>query len=532
MATSSPTSHTAPQAAPLGRVLMIQGTSSHAGKTTVVAALCRWFANAGYRVAPYKAQNMSNNAAVTRDGEEVGRAQAMQAAAARVDVTVDMNPVLLKPQSDRTSQIVVLGKPWLTADATDYYARKHHLWPIVTAALDRLRASHDLVIVEGAGSPAEINLAQYDIVNMRVARHADAPVLLVGDIERGGVFAALYGTHALLSDDERRLIKAFVINKFRGDPTLLDPGFDMLEARTGVPTIGVLPWFDLRDLPQEDALEWAQPDHAREVAAEATPRALDIVIARLPRVANLDEFQPLLLEPGVRVRFVGHAGEFGTPDLVIIPGTKSTMDDLHWLRERGLADRIQRHAAAGGPVLGICGGYQMLGHRIDDPAGVEGQGSVEGLRLLPVTTEFAREKVTRRVRATATSAASLWQAPSIALPAYEIHMGRTTALDHQVELRSAFRVSADAPGSAEAPDGCCSADGLIVGTYLHGVLEHTALRRALLTRSAERAGIALPPPASALSLDDALDRLATVVGANLDMEAVCAMLDLPQRATA
>jgi len=527
MATSSPTSHTAP----LGRVLMIQGTSSHAGKTTVVAALCRWFANAGYRVAPYKAQNMSNNAAVTRHGEEVGRAQAMQAAAARVDVTVDMNPVLLKPQSDRTSQIVVLGKPWLTADATDYYARKHHLWPIVTAALDRLRASHDLVIVEGAGSPAEINLAQYDIVNMRVARHADAPVLLVGDIERGGVFAALYGTHALLTDDERRLIKAFVINKFRGDPTLLDPGFDMLEARTGVPTIGVLPWFDLRDLPQEDALEWAQPDRARDVAADAAPRALDIVIARLPRVANLDEFQPLLLEPGVRVRFVGHAGEFGAPDLVIIPGTKSTMDDLHWLRERGLADCIQRHAAAGGPVLGICGGYQMLGHRIDDPAGVEGQGSVEGLRLLPVITEFSREKVTRRVRATPTSAASLWQAPSVALPAYEIHMGRTTALDQQVELRPAFRVSAEAPGSAEVPDGCCSADGLVVGTYLHGALEHTALRRAMLTQSAERAGIVLPPPASALSLDDALDRLATVVGANLDMDAVCAMLDLPQRAT-
>ena len=233
------------------------------------------------------------------------------------------------------------------------------------------------------------------------------------------------------------MIAGFLINKFRGDPTLLDPGFDMLEARTGVPTIGVLPWFDLRDLPQEDALEWAQPDRARDVAADAAPRALDIVIARLPRVANLDEFQPLLLEPGVRVRFVGHAGEFGAPELVIIPGTKSTMDDLHWLRERGLADCIQRHAAAGGPVLGICGGYQMLGHRIDDPAGVEGQGSVEGLRLLPVITEFSREKVTRRVRATPTSAASLWQAPSVALPAYEIHMGRTTALDQQVELRPA-----------------------------------------------------------------------------------------------
>jgi len=524
-------------AAPLGRVLMVQGTSSHAGKTTLVAALCRHFANAGYRVAPYKAQNMSNNAAVTRHGEEVGRAQAMQAAAARVEVTVDMNPVLLKPQSDRTSQVVVLGKPWLTADASDYYARKSHLWPIVTAALDRLRAAYDLVIVEGAGSPAEINLAQYDIVNMRVARHAQAPVLLVGDIERGGVFAALYGTHALLSDDERQLIKAFVINKFRGDPTLLDPGFALLEARTGVPTIGVLPWFDLRDLPQEDALEWAQPDASRGEAQEAVPRPLDIAIARLPRVANLDEFQPLLLEPGVRVRFVGHAHEFGTPDLVIIPGTKSTMDDLRWLRERGLATCIAQHAAAGGPVLGICGGYQMLGEHIRDSHGVEGAGAVHGLGLLPVTTEFATEKVTRRVRATATAASALWYPPDEPLPAYEIHMGRTVPTNDRVSLQPAFRVSAssvttDAPGDEYTPDGLCSADGTVVGTYLHGALEHATLRRALLTRCAERAGIVLPPPAAQLSLDDALDRLATVVSANLDMEAIGAMLDLPERAAA
>lgn len=515
-----------------GRVLMIQGTASHAGKTTVVAALCRWFANAGYRVAPFKAQNMSNNAAVTRDGLEVGRAQAMQATAARTDITVDMNPVLLKPQSDRTSQVVVLGKPWHVEDASNYYARKAELWPIVTGALDRLRAAYDLVIVEGAGSPAEINLAQYDIVNMRVARHAEAPVLLVGDIERGGVFASLYGTHALLTEAERALIRGFVINKFRGDPSLLDPGFDMLEARTGVPTLGVLPWIDLRDLPQEDAIEWAQPIVEHSAVDQAAPRALDIVIPRLPRVANLDEFQPLLLEPGVRVRFVGHAVEFGAPDLVIIPGTKSTMADLTWLRERGLADAIVRHATALRPVLGICGGYQMLGRSLHDPLGVEGSPSMPGLDLLPVRTTFAADKVTRRVQARISDSTSLWSADNTPFTAYEIHMGRSTTLPTHDALSSVFQVQAAGAGENRmTADGCASPDGRIVGTYLHGVLECAPLRRQLLARLAAQAGIVLPPPHAPLSLDDALDRLATVVGANLDMDAVCAMLALSPRAT-
>lgn len=237
-----------------GKVLMVQGTSSSAGKTTMVAALCRWFANAGWKVAPFKAQNMSGNSALTNDFLEVSSAQALQAMAARAPLTADMNPVLLKPKSDSTSEVVVLGKPWVTANAVDYYARKNHLWPIVTDALDRLRDSYDLVVIEGAGSPAEINLAQYDIVNMRVARYASANVILVGDIERGGVFASLFGTHALLTKEEQSLIQAFVINKFRGDQSLLDPGFDMLQARTGVPTIGVVPWLDLSYLPEEDAL--------------------------------------------------------------------------------------------------------------------------------------------------------------------------------------------------------------------------------------------------------------------------------------
>ena len=535
---------------PLGRVLMVQGTSSHAGKTTVVAALCRWFANAGYRVAPFKAQNMSNNAAVCADGREVGRAQAMQAVAARVPVTVDMNPVLLKPQSDRTSQVVVLGEPWLTADAVDYYARKQHLWPIVTDALDRLRAAYDVVVVEGAGSPAEINLAQYDIVNMRVARHAGAPVLLVGDIERGGVFASLYGTHALLQPEERALIRAFVINKFRGDPSLLDPGFAMLEERTGCPP-SVCCRGSISPCARRGRARVAcggGPGRGRtcarcDVDADAdavthpgmAARALlDIAVMRLPRVANLDEFQPLINEPGVRVRFVGRAAEFGTPDLVIVPGTKSTLGDLAWLRARELDVCILAHAAAQRPVLGICGGLQILGERIVDADGVEQRGEAAGLGLLPVETHFEAKKVTRRVKARAVGAHGLWSIDAGAdatadagraatFDAYEIHMGRTIPVATAEASPPLFRLTSAA---GESDDGVCSANGMVVGTYLHGALEHDALRRALLMRLAERKGVVLPHPRAHVSIDDALDRLATNVCGNLDMDAILSMLDL------
>jgi adenosylcobyric acid synthase len=341
-----------PSAPPLGRVLMVQGTSSHAGKSTLVAALCRLFARAGWRVAPFKAQNMSNNAAVTDDGRELGRAQAVQAMAAGVASHVDMNPVLLKPQGDRTSQVVVLGRPWVTTDARAYYAREAELWPVVTGALDRLRVAHDLVVIEGAGSPAEINLAQYDIVNMRVARHAGAPVLLVGDIDRGGVFASLYGTVALLAPEERALVRGFVINKFRGDPSLLTPGFAMLEERTGVPTLGVLPYLDLAGLPAEDGLELDA--HGRIAGgADDVDAVLDVAVLRLPRIANLDEFQPLARAPGVRLRFVRDPAALGTPDLVIVPGTKATIADLAWVRERGLDAALRARRDAGTPVLGI-----------------------------------------------------------------------------------------------------------------------------------------------------------------------------------
>ncbi|MEO7360965.1 MAG: cobyric acid synthase [Gemmatimonadaceae bacterium] len=523
MSQIAPDSHTPSK--PLGLVLMVQGTSSHAGKTTLVAALCRLFRNAGYRVAPFKAQNMSNNAAVTEDGLEVGRAQAMQATAAGVSVTVDMNPVLLKPQSDRTSQVVVLGKVWYTKDAVGYYARKAELWPVVTGALDRLRALYDIVVAEGAGSPAEINLAQYDIVNMRVARYANAPVLLVGDIERGGVFAALFGTHALLQPEERTLIKAFVINKFRGDPSLLDPGFAMLEDRTGVPTIGVVPWWDLSHLPAEDALEW--DELGRSAGA---PALLDIAVMRLPRVANLDEFQPLAAEAGVRVRFVASPHDLGTPDLIIVPGTKSTRADLAWLRERGLAQAVIDHRAHGTPILGICGGFQMLGAQIVDILGVELQGESVGLGLLPIRTTFDREKITRRVTARATGSHALWRDDDDALGAsheltgYEIHMGRTEVLDVAEMGSPPFFMRI---GSTDVPEGLTSLDGLVVGTYMHGLLENRALRQALLNTLAARKGVVLPSSGKGLSVDQAVEALAASVAANMDMAAVYNMLGLP-----
>lgn len=509
------------------RVLMVQGTSSHAGKSTLVAALCRVFARTGLRVAPFKAQNMSNNAAVTATGGEVGRAQAMQAMAARVPVTVDMNPVLLKPQSDRTSQVVVLGRVARTSNARQYYDRTSELWPVVTGALDRLRAAYDVVVIEGAGSPAEINLERYDIVNMRVARYADAPVLLVGDIDRGGVFASLYGTVALLPPDDAARIRGFVINKFRGDPSLLDPGFETLLERTGVPTLGVLPYLDLSRVPAEDAVDW---DTLRQEPNDET--LIDIAVARLPRVANLDEFQPLASEPGVSVRFVGSGSELGKPDLIIIPGTKSTLADLAWLRERGIADAIVARRQTGTPVLGICGGFQMLGTRVIDETGIEALGEVAGLGLLPVTTTFAPDKVTRRVHARVTAATCLWNPTDVvehaplgasALDGYEIHMGGTVPNDG-VDLEAPFATRSDLD---EGSDGICSSDGLVVGTYMHGLLENASLRRALLLRLAARKGITLPDTPPLMPVDAALDMLADAVQEHLDMDAINTMIGLP-----
>jgi adenosylcobyric acid synthase len=505
---------------PLAPVLMVQGTASHAGKTTLVAALCRLFARAGYRVAPFKAQNMSNNAAVTMDGGEVGRAQAMQAMAAGIPVTVDMNPILLKPQSDRTSQIVVLGKARHRDDARGYYDRTAELWPVVTGALDRLRASHDLVIAEGAGSPAEINLERYDVVNMRVARHAGAGVVLVGDIDRGGVFASLYGTVMLLPEADRSRIRGFIINKFRGDPSLLDPGFSMLEDKTGIPTLGVIPYADLSRVPAEDAVDWASG------AAGDDETLIDIAIVRLPRVANLDEFQPLMAEGGVSVRWISDVSQLRQADLIIIPGTKSTMADLEWMRDRGLDRAIQQRCGSGTPVLGICGGFQMLGTELVDELGIEVRGTMKGLGLLPAVAMFAADKTTRRVVARVRDSSALWSSDDVPEPidGYEIHAGQLVLSELSTTNARPFRVQFE---NTEYADGCTSGDGLVVGTYMHGLLENDALRRAMLARLARRKGKTFVPSPKPGSPTQAIDALADHVRENVDVDTIAAMVDRP-----
>ncbi|HEX9307784.1 MAG TPA: cobyric acid synthase, partial [Anaeromyxobacter sp.] len=377
-------------------VIMVQGTASSVGKSLVVTGLCRLFRRAGLRVAPFKAQNMALNAAVAADGGEIGRAQAVQADAAGIDPTVDMNPILLKPEGDSRSQVVVLGKPSGSMTAADYHRHKPELRSVVREALARLRARFDVVVIEGAGSPAEVNLKDRDLVNMDVAKAAGARVLLVGDIDRGGVFAAFVGTMELLPPEERALVGGFLVNKFRGDPRLLDSGLDFLRERTGVPVVGVLPYLRGLRIADEDSVSL---DHRRRTR-RAAPGELELAIVRLPRIANYDEFDALEHEPGVVVRYVDRPEELRGADLVVLPGSKSTAPDLRWLRASGVADELGARAARGDPILGVCGGCQMLGRAVLDPDGVESdEAEAAGLGLLPIVTRFRREKTTARVRA-------------------------------------------------------------------------------------------------------------------------------------
>jgi adenosylcobyric acid synthase len=490
----------------MSAVLMVQGTASHAGKSTLVTALCRIFAQDGYRVAPFKAQNMSLNAAVTLDGGEIGRAQYTQAEAARAVPSVRMNPILLKPTDTHRSQIVVLGRPVATEAAASYYERKAALWPVVAESLDALRSEYDIVVIEGAGSPAEINLAAHDIVNMRVARHAGAPVILVGDIERGGVFAALYGTVMLLPPEERALIKGFVINKFRGDVSLLDPGFAMLESRTGVPTLGVLGYRDDFGIPEEDSL-------GLPAVASTGAAVVEIAVIRFPHLANFDDFDPLARERGVAVRYVDTPESLGDPDLIVLPGTKTTVADLGWMRGRGLDRAIIDRRSAGTPVLGICGGYQMLGRAICDPQHVESSSdSVSGLGLLPVTTIFESMKATHQVAGRVTGGRGvLGGARDTLVRGYEIHMGRTTAESSWLSISER-----DGRGTS-AVDGTADEEGLTVGTYVHGVFGETAFRRAVLGDLAARRGVMLALGEVPRSADAAFDALADYVRERLDI---------------
>ncbi|MCC6981909.1 MAG: cobyric acid synthase [Bauldia sp.] len=478
--------------------VMLQGTGSHVGKTTLVAGLCRLFARRGLRVRPFKPQNMSNNAAATADGGEIGRAQALQARAAGVMPSVHMNPVLLKPESETGSQVIVQGKRWKTLRAADYARRKTKLMPRVLESLAVLEEDADLVLVEGAGSPAEINLRAGDIANMGFAAAAGMPVVLVGDIERGGVIASLVGTKAVLGESDAALVRGFVVNKFRGDPRLFDGGQAMIEERTGWACLGVVPWLTAaNDLPAEDVLGLARADEATETSAGE----IVVAVPLLPRIANFDDLDPLRMEPGVRIVPVrpGEAVPAETR-LVVLPGSKSTIADLRFLREQGWDVDIKAHVRRGGAVLGLCGGYQMLGRRILDPAGVEGGGEAEGLGLLDVETVLMAEKIT-----SPTSAVHV--ASGEAVHAYEIHLGRSFGADCE---RPMFMVG----GRRE---GASSADGRVAGSYLHGLLAADGFRRAFLASlgAVEAAGLGYEA-----RIDAVLDALADHLERHLDVEQV------------
>jgi adenosylcobyric acid synthase len=459
------------------------------------------------RVAPFKAQNMSNNAAVCADGAEIGRSQAVQATAAGVAPTAEMNPILLKPESNARSQVIVMGRPWRTLRAGEYYQYKAELWPVVTTALDHLRAAYELVLIEGAGSPAELNLQTTDMVNMAVARYARSPVLLVGDIDRGGVFAQLLGTLWLLPPAEQTLIRALVVNKFRGDLRLFAEGVRILEARSTLPVLGVVPFIPDLYIPEEDS---ASLDEVTEIPS-AGMAEIDIAIVRLPRIANFDDFSPLAAEEGISMRYVHSCTTLGQPHAVILPGTKSTIADLIWLQEQGLAQAIRELAATGTAVAGICGGYQMLGRNILDPQGVESpQPHIAGLGLLPVDTVFEPLKATHQAEARILGGPD-WLATlqGQTIRGYEIHMGHTTSQQPWLAL------TRQSMPPTSLLDGATDTTGRVWGCYLHGLFANTALRRAWLTSLGWQA--AVPPVGAVAPLQGALDTLASQVGASLDM---------------
>ena len=482
------------------RRIMVQGTMSGAGKSLLCAALCRIFAQDGYRVAPFKSQNMALNSFVTRDGLEMGRAQVVQAQAAGVEPDVRMNPILLKPSSDTGSQVIVGGEVRGQMSAAAYFRMKRQLIPEILAAFDSLSEEADIVVIEGAGSPAEINLKADDIVNMGLAKLVDAPVLLAGDIDRGGVFAQLYGTVALLEPEERARIAGLVINKFRGDVDILRPGLAMLEEKTGLPVLGVVPYLHV-EIEDEDSL-------SERLNARDAVKPLDVAVIRLPHISNFTDFIPLEQHELLGVRYVQRARELGAPDLVILPGTKNTMEDLLWLRQSGLEAAVRRLAQAQTPVLGVCGGYQMLGQTLDDPAGTESGKpmSLAGLGLLPTRTTFDAQKRRTQVRAVALGAPFA----GAQMTGYEIHNGRTTVNGEP------FCRLADG-----TPEGCVCPN--VFGTYLHGLFDSGELTQALVKLLCARKGISPREtrPASMAEYRQAqFDLLADGVRKALDMGAV------------
>ena len=518
------------------RALMVLGTASHVGKSVVVAALGRILSNRGYRVAPFKAQNMALNSAATFDGREIGRAQALQAEACRVTAIVEMNPILIKPTSDTGAQVVVQGKVWGQVTARDYHQRRvEELFPLVVESYQTLAAAHEIVVIEGAGSPAEVNLKARDIVNMRMAAAADAACLLVGDIDRGGVFSSLLGTMMLLDRSERRRIRGFAINKFRGDEALLTPGIRMIERRVRRPCMGVIAHVHDLGLDEEDSV--ALEDRRTVARAwrslrtswpEDRDRPLRVGVIALPRMANFTDFSPLAHEPSVELAFLENPHDVEHADVAILPGTKATLDDLHWLHASGFADALIERAKRKRPIVGICGGLQMLGEDVRDSAGVESGGAAEGLALLRISTELAATKTTIPATAAWFDLRVFGQSGGAAqATGYEIHMGETRYLEGARPFCEAFRAGA----SGVVSDGAIADDGFVVGTYLHGIFDADSFRHAFIRCARAASGLAALRDLVdvAAQRDDRLNRFATHVEAALDVDSILGWVGLPSR---
>lgn len=460
----------------MAKAIMIQGTMSNAGKSLIAAGLCRIFKQDGYRVAPFKSQNMALNSYITEDGLEMGRAQVMQAEAAGIKPSVLMNPILLKPTNDVGSQVIVNGEVLGTMSARDYFQYKKKLIPDIMKAYETLDAQYDILVIEGAGSPAEINLKEEDIVNMGMAKLAKAPVLLVGDIDRGGVFAQLIGTLMLLEPDEQAMVKGLIINKFRGDKTILTPGVKMLEEKSQIPVVGVAPYLSIQ-VEDEDSL-------TERFNRKTQVNLLDIAVIRVPRISNFTDFNPLESLEGVSMRYVKHPEELKNPDMIILPGTKNTMEDLQWLRESGMETAILKEASRGKFIFGICGGYQMLGETLSDPYGVEAGGTMRGIGLLPMDTIFSQQKTRTRVTGTfGELSGELFPLSGVEAEGYEIHMGEST---RRADAPYVLHLK-DAVTGEEKKDGVYCKN--VCGTYVHGIFDRKEVVQAILSILSQKKGI-------------------------------------------
>ena len=511
------------------KALMFQGTGSHVGKTLLVAAFCKIFSDLGFHVAPFKAQNMSLNSYATRDGREIARAQALQALAAGVEPKVEMNPILLKPKGDGKSQVIVLGKPYRDYGCESYY-RDFALdmgIRVVRECLDLLMEEYDLVLIEGAGSPVEVNIYDYDIANMKVAEIAGSPVLLVADIDRGGVFASIYGTLALLKPEHRELVKGVLINKFRGRYEVLKPGLDFIEKATGKPVLGVIPYVNDLSLPFEDSVSLEDFNYLKKAEVD-----VNLAVVKLPRISNFTDFQPLSFEPDVSISYVKKPADVDVEhvDALILPGTKNTVSDLAWVKEVGFDQLIYRLRRLGKPIIGVCGGYQMLGEKIVDEEGVEGgvKGIYRGLSLLNVETYFkGYDKHVRRVKAVATPFNEAFSGEeAYGFQCYEIHMGVSEVKE---PCKPAFRIVEEEGRLVDKLDGALSEDCLVIGTYLHGLFDDSAPRRAFINFLRKTKGLKPLSPSSSSAFEKwrhEIERFADIVLHNVDLQKIAAIAKL------